>query len=162
MDKYSFDKLTLSLSDSLYRTANSILRNEDEAIDAVQDVLLKLWEIRADLASVDNQKAFVFKALRNKCLDIIKLRKQTIEVDENKLDEDLNPYEQLAIRDTVELVYRLIENLPELQRTVIRMRDVEELEIDEIAFVMGISNNAVSTNLSRARQKIRTQLFKLT
>ncbi len=162
MDKNSFDKLTLSLSDSLYRTAKSILRNEDEAIDAVQDVLLKLWEIRADLASVDNQKAFVFKALRNKCLDIIKLRKQTIEVDENKLDEDLNPYEQLAIRDTVELVYRLIENLPELQRTVIRMRDVEELEIDEIAFVMGISNNAVSTNLSRARQKIRTQLFKLT
>jgi len=162
MDKNSFDKLTLSLSDSLYRTAKSILRNEDEAIDAVQEVLLKLWEIRTDLASVDNQKAFVFKALRNKCLDIIKLRKQTIEVDENKLDEDLNPYEQLAMKDTVELVYRLIENLPELQRTVIRMRDVEELEIDEIAFVMGISNNAVSTNLSRARQKIRTQLFKLT
>lgn len=56
----------------------------------------------------------------------------------------------------------MIDSLPELQRTIIRMRDVEGMDLKDIAFVTGISENAVSVNLSRARQKIRDQLLKET
>ena len=53
----------------------------------------------------------------------------------------------------------MIDNLPELQRTIIRMRDVEEMEISEIAYITSLTENAVSVNLSRARQKIREQIL---
>ena len=59
----------------------------------------------------------------------------------------------------VERIRVMIDCLPELQRTIIRMRDVEGMEISEIAFVTTLSENAVSVNLSRARQKIREQIL---
>mgnify|MGYP001007719308 CR=1 FL=1 len=160
MSKSEFEKQILSLSNPLFRMAKSMLQNSDEASDAVQDLNLKLWEKRSDLAAIENLKGFVYRSMRNLCLDVLRKRKQEGVFDEEQDYDSLNPYEQTEQRDMAKRISQLIDKLPELQRSIIRMRDVEEMDIAEIAYVTTISENAVSVNLSRARQKIREQLLK--
>ena len=155
-----FDKKILPLSDSLYRMARSILQDADEAHDAVQDLLMNLWEKRNELADVEDLNAFVFRSLRNKSLDMIRRRKNNNGDLDNTVSESNTPYEQTEQQDMVDRVHFFIEHLPELKQTIIPMRDVEGMEIQEIADITEITPNAVRVNLSRARQKIREQIIK--
>ncbi len=159
MDSTQFNANILSLSDKLFRLAKSMLRNTEAAQDAVQDLSMKLWEKRNNLDDVENVPAFTMRAMRNLCLDTI--RKQG---DEDELPAEFefvapNPHQQAEHKDLAERVRDMIDHLPELQRTIIRMRDVEGMEISEIAYITSIKENAVTVNLSRARQKIREKIL---
>lgn len=159
MDSTQFNANILSLSDKLFRLAKSMLRNTEAAQDAVQDLSMKLWEKRTQLDEVENVPAFTMRAMRNLCLDTI--RKQG---DEDELPAEFefvapNPHQQAEHKDMADRVRDMIDHLPELQRTIIRMRDVEGLEISEIAYITSIKENAVTVNLSRARQKIREKIL---
>lgn len=162
MEKTQFTNQILSLTNKLFRLAKSILRNEDAARDAVQDLNLKLWEKRIQLNLVENIPAFVMRSMRNQCLDMIRQKHENSELTTEIIHDGLTPYERAEQKDMAKRVCQMIDSLPELQRTIIRMRDVEGMELKDIAFVAGISENAVSVNLSRARQKIRDQLLKET
>ena len=159
MDTNQFNNRIIILSDKLFRLAKSILQNEDAARDAVQDLNLKMWEKRVQLKKVENIPAFAMRSMRNLCLDIIRQQRKIDVIDTDLEYTALNPYQQTERNDMVKKIRLLIENLPELQRTIIRMRDVEGMEISEIAYITQISENAVSVNLSRARQKIREHLI---
>lgn len=150
----------LTITDKLYRLARSILRDDVAAQDAVQDLSLKLWEKKKQLLEIDNVPAFAMRSMRNLCLDYIRQKHETNDLAEDVEYEELNPYQQTEQRDMVRRVQEMIEGLPELQRTIIKMRDVEGMEISEIAYVTQISENAVSVNLSRARLRIREQIVK--
>ena len=159
MESTQFNTQILNLSDKLFRLAKSILRNGDAAQDAVQELTMKLWEKRHQLDEVENIPAFTMRSMRNLCLDTIRQNR-----DEDDLPVEFeyiepNPHQQTELRDLATRIRSMIDNLPELQRTIIRMRDVEEMEISEIAYVTSITENAVSVNLSRARQKIRDQIL---
>lgn len=159
MDSVQFNTQILSLSNKLFRMAKSILRNEEAAQDAVQDLNMKLWEKRVSLDNVENIQAFTMRSMRNLCLDTIKQNKDVDELLPETEYKELNPHQQIEQKDMAAMIRKMIDNLPELQRTIIRMRDVEGMEISEIAFVTSLSENAVSVNLSRARQKIREQIM---
>lgn len=160
METTQFKKEILSLSDKLYRFAKSFLHDEEAARDAVQDLNLKLWEKRNHLDEVQNFSAFAMRSMRNHCLDILRQNNKTENLEADIEYKELNPYERAEQMDMVHKIHCLIDMLPEMQRTIIRMRDVEGMEIREIAYVMQITDNAVSANLSRARQKIREQILK--
>jgi RNA polymerase sigma-70 factor (ECF subfamily) len=70
-----------------------------------------------------------------------------------------NPAEEMEEQDAVKLIRRLVEQLPYLQQTIIRMKDIEGYELAEIAEITGSQIEAVRTNLSRARKKIREQFL---
>ena len=159
MDSLQFNNLVIPLSDKFYRLAKSILRNGDLAQDAVQDLIVKLWEKSGNLDEVENLHGFTMRAMRNLCLDRIRQNKDEIELPPEIEYLELNPYQQTEQKDMVLRIKALIDNLPELQRTIIRMRDVEGLELSEIAFITSLTENAVSVNLSRARQKIRERIL---
>lgn len=159
MDANEFSKIFLALNDSLFRMAKSILLNDDEAKDAVQELQFRLWQKLQVLETSTNKQAFVYRSLRNLCIDKLRTNHTT-----NDLQTDVesglpDPQCQLEVHDMVDYVKKLIDLLPELQRTVIRLRDVEGFEIDEIAKITNINKDAVSVNLSRARNKIRIQLL---
>ena len=159
MDAWKYKQLILPLIDSLFRFARSILQDDEQAKDAVQDISLKLWEKRTALDEVENLKAFAMKSIRNLCLDEIRKRRNNIEPD-TELKSDLpEPYQVIEQTDMSLRIKKMIEKLPEQQRTVIQLRDVEGFEIDEIAKTTGLTANAVTVNLSRARQKIREQIL---
>lgn len=160
MDAVEFNSKILSLTDRLYRFAKSILRNQEAAEDAVQELNLKLWEKRHQLDGIENFQAFTMRSMRNLCLDSLRLKKDQMEIPTDIMYDAPNPHQQTEAGDMAGRVMNMINKLPELQRTIIRMRDVEGMEIGEIASVTQLNENAVSVNLSRARQKIREQILK--
>jgi len=159
MESTQFNSQILNHSDKLFRLAKSILRDGDAARDAVQDLIVKLWEKRYMLDEVENLQAFSMRSMRNLCLDTIRQNRETDELPVEIEFIEPNPYQQTELKDLATRVKWMIDHLPELQRTIIRMRDVEEMEISEIAYVTTLTENAVSVNLSRARQKIRDQIL---
>jgi RNA polymerase sigma-70 factor (ECF subfamily) len=160
MESTQFNTQILNHSDKLFRLAKSILGNENAAQDAVQELIMKLWEKKSILDEVENIQAFTMRSMRNLCLDTIRQQKDEDEIPVEFEYVEPNPYQQTEQKDIASKIRTMIDLLPELQRTIIRMRDVEEMEIAEIAFITSISENAVSVNLSRARQKIREQILK--
>ncbi len=158
MDALNYKQLILPLADMLYRFARSILKNDDQAKDAVQELNLKLWEKRNYLDTVDNLQAFTMKSMRNLCLDEIRKRKNNNDLYEDLHSEIPGPHQQVEENDMSKIIKNMIESLPELQKTVMRLRDIEGFEIEEIATITGLTNNAVTVNLSRARQKIRERI----
>jgi len=159
MESTQFNTQILNHSDKLFRFAKSILRNVDAAQDAVQELTMKLWEKRHQLDEVKNIQAFTMRSMRNLCLDTIRQNRDEDELPVEFEYSEPNPHQQTELRDLATQIRSMINNLPELQRSIIRMRDVEEMEISEIAYVTSITENAVSVNLSRARQKIRDQIL---
>lgn len=159
MDPKQFNAQILTLSDKLFRLAKSMLRNADAAQDAVQDLSLKLWEKRDNLDVVENVPAFTMRAMRNLCLDTIRQQRNEDELPAEFELGELNPHQRTEQKDMAGKIREMIDNLPELQRSIIRMRDVEGMEISEIAYITSLTENAVSVNLSRARQKIREKIL---
>ena len=159
MDASMFNSLFTALSGKLYRLAKSMLRHNEEAEDALQEVQLKLWEKHYELDAVENPEGFAMRTMRNLCLDKIRKVHDTSELNEELISKNKNPYEQTELNDLTDRIKGLIDRLPEMQRSIIRMRDVEEMEISEIAYIMNLTENAVTVNLSRARTKVKTQIL---
>ena len=154
----------LPISNKLLRFANQILQNEEEAKDVLQDVFLKLWQKRDDLDKVENLEAFAYRMTRNRCLDMIRSRR-TISIESLKKvkfpEEESSDTDYLDQANSVNLVKRIISGLPDLQRTVIHLRDIDQLEFEEIADATHLNVNAIRVNLSRARKKVRDEILKI-
>jgi RNA polymerase sigma-70 factor (ECF subfamily) len=154
----------LPMSNKLLRFALQILQNEEEAKDVLQDTFLKLWQKRDELEKVENLEAFAIRMIRNRCLDVIRVRRTvSMEVIKHKklADEASSDSELLDNSDSVGLIKRIIAGLPELQRTIIQLRDIEQLEYEEIAEATELNVNAIRVNLSRARKKVRDEILKI-
>lgn len=160
MNQRQFLNQILSLSDRSYRMALSILKDENSAKDALQELMLKLWEKRGTLDGIGNHQAFVLKSMRNLCLDMIRKPSHQNDIPAETEYAAPNPHQQIEQIDMINHIGDLINFLPETQRTILRMKDVEEMELHEIAQVMLMTENAVTVNLSRARKKLRELILK--
>jgi len=162
MDKPGFNKLMTHLRPKLYRFALAFTKRIDEAEDVVQEIGIKLWERRNELYELRSVEAYAMSAVRNRCLDYARsLHNQTEELIEAcDAAHEQTPYKSLEQADMVMFVRQLIVQLPEQQQMVIRLRDIEGYELEEIAQILGMNDSAVRVNLSRARQKIREKLLK--
>ena len=158
MDIKQFEKSVLPLKDKIFRLAFHLLRHRTEAEDLTQEVFLKLWNIRAELKSVENVEAFALKVTRNYCIDKIRIKSRVeavMELNDDLPDERRLLEKEIEHSDTIGFVRMIIDNLPETQKTIIHLRDVEGLEMQEIADITGLNENAIKVNLSRARKKVR-------
>jgi RNA polymerase sigma factor (sigma-70 family) len=164
MQARDFKTDVLPISSKLLRLANQILQDEDEAKDVLQDVFLKLWQKRDELGKVENLEAFAFRMARNRCLDMIRSRR-TVSIDSVKkvkfVEEGSSDTDNLDQANSVGLVKRIIAELPDVQRTIIHLRDIEQLEFEEIADATQMNVNAIRVNLSRARKKVRDEIIKI-
>jgi RNA polymerase sigma-70 factor (ECF subfamily) len=161
MKKINFRNDILPLKNELYRLALRITLNPAEAEDVVQETMIKVWNRRDQWDEIESIEAFCLTICRNLAVD--KMRK--IEGQNQSLDEvandapdrsySSNPEEQAMQQDRIELIRRLIGQLPEKQRSVMQLRDFEGKSYKEIATIMGISEEQVKVNIFRARQAIR-------
>jgi RNA polymerase sigma-70 factor (ECF subfamily) len=159
-----FKTRVLPTSKKLLRFATHFLKDEDTAQDVVQDVMLKLWQKRNKLNEIENVEAFAMRMTRNRCLDIIRANK-VVPIDEEtdrKLKEKtVDVHSQIELSESAKQIKQLINKLPDLQRTVMHLRDIEQFSYDEIAETTGLKINAIRVNLSRARKKVRDEFLKL-
>ncbi len=138
-----------------------MLNNREEAEDALQDVLAKLWQQSPKISQYASAEAFAMIITRNSCIDLIRKRKNNIvDFDTDFLSSnEILPDKYMEQKDISELIRAVIDSLPEQQRMIIHLRDVEGYDNGEIADIAGVSVNNVKVNLSRARKKIRDILI---
>ena len=143
MENISFRTTVLPLSDRLFRLALRITMNRAEAEDVVQDTLLKVWEQRSQWEQINSLEAFAIAICRNRALDVLKRAGMP------------NVQSSMEAREQLSLVRRLMDGLPELQRTIMLLRDIEGKTYQEIAQTLDISETQVKVYLHRARTKIK-------
>ena len=161
MDNISFRTTVLPLGDRLFRLALRITMNRAEAEDVVQDTLLKVWELRSEWGQINNLEAFAIATCRNRALDVLKRAgrntKSLDEVDNTQLST-FNSQRSFEAREQLSLVRRLMDGLPELQRSIMLLRDIEGKNYQEIAEALDIRETPVKVYLHRARTKIKEQV----
>ena len=151
MDTAEFKQRMMPYARQMYTVAFSILKESSDAEDAVQDVFLRMWEKRSGMGSIANMKAYLLSAVRNRSFDMIEKRRSGGDDGAMELSDEG--------KDAVSKIIGLISALPEPQRTVISMHDIEGMEYDEISRLTGMNEGALRTALSRARRRIR-EIFK--
>ena len=165
MKNVSFRNDVLPLKDMLYRLALRITQNREEAEDIVQDTLIKVWNRRDTWETIDSIEAFCTTICRNLSLDYLRRSDNQNEALDEKAhgtpDRKSSPYEQAVSHDRIDTVRRLIDSLPEKQRTAMQLRDFEGKSYKDIANVMGISEEQVKVNIFRARQAIKQKFSKI-
>jgi len=162
MDLQKFTETIDPIKNKLYRFALRYVKNPAEAEDVVQEVFIKLWKNREKMAEITSVEAWCMRVTRN--LSIDKLRSKHNRTDDipegtDWKDTGVSPQRQAELNETVERVKKWIEELPEAQRNVIQLRDIEEFSYKEIAAALDVSMELVKVNLHRARKAIRKKLL---
>lgn len=164
MDLQAFKQRILPVQGRLFRLAQLFLRNREEAEDALQDVLLRLWSNRQQLDTYHSVEALAVQMTKNLCLDKLKAHnRQKMAGDSDMLNlqaDGVSPYQQVEFADSAGLIRRLIDAMPDQQKLVLHLRDVEDYSFEEIEQVTGLSVNNIRVILSRARQRIRDNYLK--
>jgi len=163
MELNEFKSRVLPLKNRLFRVALRILGREEDARDIVQESMIRMWNYRDKLGEYKSVEAFAVVITRNLSLDRVKSKSfQRNPVPDFLEDQQAqNPYQKMETSDIVKKVYQVMEQLPEQQRTIMHLRDVEEMEYEEIADVMRMNVNAIRVNLSRARKYVRETILKM-
>jgi len=161
MDKTEFIALVIPLKDKLYRLAKRILVSKDEAEDAVQEVFLKLWNGKENIENYKNPEAFAITMTKNYCLDRLKSKQASnLKIVHSNYQTSENIEKKIEANDGVEMVFRIMETLPEQQKIVLQLRDVEQFEFSEIAKMLDSNETAIRVALSRARKTVRDEMIK--
>lgn len=151
-----------ALRDTTYRLARSIINDDVEAEDVVQDVFERVWRARDAVLNSDYPRAYVCRMTRNLAIDRqrAKQRSRGFVISERSTSVDYGESD-MGTKDMATITLKLIEQLPERQRLTIHMRDVEGYEIEEIAHILESDETSVRVNLSRARKSVREQLINM-
>ncbi|MBR08816.1 MAG: RNA polymerase subunit sigma-24 [Rickettsiales bacterium] len=160
MNGTKFKETILPLTQKIYPMIFRMLGDVEDANDAIQEVMIKLWNQRKKLAQHPNITGFVVLTARNHCLDLLKKRKPQM-VDS---DDSINPESTYRTNQEVEyqelnaIIGELLKELPEQQREVLVLRDLDGFEFAEIAELTGLTRDHIRVVLSRARKQISSKL----
>lgn len=162
MNQQDFIKLINPFKDKLFRLSKRLLISKEEAEDATQDILLKLWSKKKEILNYQNVEAFAMTMTKNYCLDQLKSKKTSNVklVDTNFKGREADLHEKIEDRDSLDWVEKIINELPEQQKIIIQLRDIEQYEFVEIAKTLEMNETAVRVALSRARKTIREKMTK--
>lgn len=150
-----------AVKDKMYRLAKRMLFDTEEAEDAVQDVLMKLWQMRGKMKKAKNPSAYAMMTTKNYCIDKIRSKKQMYELNENITEtQNRQPDKKLELQDAKILIEKIIDRLPDQQKIIMHLRDIEQYEYEEIEEITSFDRNYIKVNLSRARKKVRQELLK--
>lgn len=160
MTQSEFLKIVMPFKDKVFRLAKRLLVSREEAEDATQEVLLKLWKNNKNIENYKNIEAFSMTMTKNFCLDKLKSKQaQNLKiVHSNYQDHNVALQKQVELNDSMQWVAKIIEDLPEQQKMVIQLRDIEQYDFDEIAKMLDMKPATVRVALSRARKIIREKL----
>jgi RNA polymerase sigma-70 factor (ECF subfamily) len=162
MELEKFKSEVVSIRSKLINQARNMLANEDDAEDAVQETFLKLWNVRTQLGQHPNIAGFAMQTLKNVCIDRLRAERYHDRLDDVSIaGNSTTPYTYTEQNDSVSIIRHIIDSLPETQQQIIRMRDVEGYELEEIADITGVNPAAVRVNLSRARKTVRDKFINI-
>ena len=151
----------MPFKDKLFRMAKRLLVSTEEAEDATQEVLIKLWSRKSKMETYTNVEAFAMTMTKNFCLDRLKSKQagNLKLVHSNYTDNDTSLQHSIEAKDSIRWVERIMNELPEQQKMVLQLRDVEQYEYEEIEKLLDMKPTAIRVALSRARKTVREKLM---
>lgn len=159
MTQETFRNTVFILRDEMFRFAKRFVMSSDEAEDIVQDLMIKFWQKKDELETFGNLKSYALKSVRNECLN--RLKHHDVKLGFADLQIHRSELYSMDVNNLKDHILSFINQLPEKQKMVIHLKDVEEYEVSEISEIMEMEENAVRVNLMRARQKVKEQITQL-
>lgn len=162
MNQIEFVNLIAPFKDKIFRIARRLLVSTEEAEDATQEVLVKLWNKKESLNDYNSVEALAMTMTKNYCLDQLKSKRagNLKIVHNNFTDREAGLQQKIEDVDSLSWVEKIIDQLPEQQKLIIQMRDIEQYEFEDIAKILEMNETAVRVALSRARKTIREFMLK--
>lgn len=159
MTQDAFRNSVFVLRDEMFRFAKRLVSSADEAEDVVQELMLKFWQKKELLLDCENIKAFAMKSVRNECLN--RLKHEEVKSGFASVQIYQNETYRPEINNLKDEILKYINGLPEKQKAVMHLKDVEEYDVAEICTILEMEESAVRVNLMRARQKVKEQITNL-
>ena len=147
----------LPLQPAMQRMAEHLLGSEEDAADVVQDCFVTLWEEREKMQRVVNREAWCIMLVKRRCVDLLRKRKPTVEIDERTmaLAEEQSRDDEERLR----LALQMVGRLPERQAQAVRLKHFDAADTDRIAAEMHINAGNVYTLLSRAYSSLKQMIL---
>ena len=164
MQEISFRDDILPLKDKLFRLALRITFDRAEAEDVVQDTMIRVWNKREEWTQFGSIEAYCLTVARNLAIDRSQKKEaQNVELTPEMEEESeaSGPYDQLINNERMSIIHRLINELPEKQRLIMQLRDIEGESYKEIAKILNLTEEQVKVNLFRARQKVKQRYLEI-
>lgn len=165
MNLETFQNLVFPVKNKLYRFAYRLLGSSEDAQDVVQEVFIKVWNGREQIGDIQNMEAWCMRITKNLSLDRLRQtqRRPTDSIDKvlHIQNESLSPHEKTEHSENMKRISELMQGLPEKQRQVMHLRDVEGYSYQEICEILEIDMSQVKVNLFRARNSVRERLQKI-
>jgi RNA polymerase sigma-70 factor (ECF subfamily) len=164
MSRDDFNEYVRQMSRKLYGYAFRILLKQVEAEDAVQEIFIKLWNMREKLGEYNSIEALATTMTKNYCIDQLRRQKNMIHDQNNNQDYHNitvpSPHEQMERKESDDIIRKIIENMPDTYKVIITFHDIEGFSYEEIAEKTGQNINTLRVTLSRARALIRDEYKK--
>lgn len=164
MQEISFRDDILPLKDKLFRWALRITFDRAEAEDVVQDTMIRVWNKREEWTQFGSIEAYCLTVAKNLAIDRSQKKEaQNVELTPEMEEESeiSGPYDQLVNNERMSIIHRLINELPEKQRLIMQLRDIEGESYKEIAKILNLTEEQVKVNLFRARQKVKQRYLEI-
>ena len=164
MNAEHYEAVFNKMKDKLYRYALRFVKDVEAAEDVVQDVMYKLWHKRQEADSIENLEAWLMVLTRNRSLDVLRKEKDNqVNIDEAYTISDTAPIpdKQMEHADLMTQLNECLNQLPEKQRTIFHLREIEQMSYDEICQATGFNLDDVKVSLFRARKHIQRMLSKI-
>jgi RNA polymerase sigma-70 factor (ECF subfamily) len=159
MDQKTFITLFRNNQQSMYLLAKRLLTSHEEAVDAVQEVMTRLWERRLELDEVKNIESYAMQMVKFFCFDRLKSKQAShLKIVHQTKDQSLNAQETLESEGDVAMVRALIAELPEQYQLIIQLRDIQQYDFESIEHILGMKPTAVRVALSRARKMLKEKI----
>lgn len=158
MDNQSIDEMEYVInkySDRLFRLAIVMLKNEEDAKDVLQNVLIKYLQKRPKFQSEEHRKAWLLRVCSNECRDFLRYRKRHMHI---SFEENKEALEQFGAEPDKTEVIALMQELPCKYKEVLHLFYVEGYQADEIAEMLHISQAAVRKRMQRGREQLKMEL----
>jgi RNA polymerase sigma factor (sigma-70 family) len=161
MNQNDFVQIINPFREKLFRLAKRLLISTEEAEDATQEVLVKLWKKKNALNEFKSAEALAMTMTKNYCLDQLKSKRAgNLQITHNNYsDPQSRSDKKVEDIDSLEWVEKIINQLPEQQKIIIQLREIEQYEFSEIAKIIDINEIAIRVALSRARKTIREKML---
>lgn len=164
MSLEAFKTRVLPAKDKMYRFALRFLRDEEEAKDIVQEAMIRVWKKKDEMHTYLNMEAWCMTIVRNLSLDRIKSKQfnsESLDQTYDLSDGTVSPERSTELDNTMENIHHFIASLPDKQRQIIQLRDIEGFSYQEIGKILNLDANNVKVNLFRARKSVREDLLKI-